>query len=312
MREECGPVSLPGQNRSYMPVRFRGGESRGGALGLTALLWPGAECPCLSWGIPGRKRRARRVRRRAGRFGDAAPLPPPGQSRLPVRRSRLPASLALDPRCRHDARCGAGPRRHRVEVGRTDLLGGGPSPPPAIRASSSCADDLVRRLPRLHQGLQQRGAAKHLPWNMEAGRCSSSTISALPSRGFTPSAKTQFNGQTEGGGPVSVRAEPSPSCCRKSAEIPRFVPPQRSFTFANYILTCFDVHEERAAVAPLRLALHRRRSAARLLGETGRNSSAAERGDDEDRAGRRLGGIRVRFRIRGFPSAVPSCAQHEQ
>ena len=133
-----------------------------------------------------------------------APLPPPGQAAPGMTAPVAPTGLAaLDPSAQ--APGAPPPVAGEAPVGRTDLLGGWT----ISSAGDSC--QLFMTLTTWAGGYRAstRGCTNASlqtisAWNMEGGQ-----VQLLNDAGSTlarlyPQSKTQFSGQTEGGGPVTV------------------------------------------------------------------------------------------------------------
>src|SRR5688572_16559923 len=122
MREECGPVSLPGQNGGSMPVRFRATA----ALGLAALLSAGCSMsvPFMGGSRSEAPMPAGFAAAPAGSV-TAAPLPPPPGAPPAAPAQQASGLAALDPSLQGTMPAAApAPAATDVEIGRTDLLGG--------------------------------------------------------------------------------------------------------------------------------------------------------------------------------------------
>jgi Protease inhibitor Inh len=131
-----------------------------------------------------------------------APLPPPGEAAPPPQPSGL---AALDPSLQTASVQPVPPPIGSDQLGRTDLLGGWT----ISTASDSC--QLFMTLTTWAGGY--RASTRNCTsaslqtvsaWNMEG-----SQVQLLNDAGTTvarlyPSSKTQFSGQTEGGGPITV------------------------------------------------------------------------------------------------------------
>ena len=171
------------------------------AVGITAVLTSG--CSMLSFGRnePAAMAPAPLAAAPTGSITGAA-LPPPDGLAPPA----APSGLAtLDPNAQVPAPAAAVPASASVEVGRTDLLGGWT----ISAAGDSC--QLFMTLTTWAGGYRAstKGCAiaplqTISAWNMEGRQ-----IQLLNDTGATvarlyPSSRTQFAGQTEGGGPVSV------------------------------------------------------------------------------------------------------------
>lgn len=143
----------------------------------------------------------------------AAPLPPPGAlppaAGDPAVAGQPPASglAALDPALQTGALGGAAPGQPagNVEVGRTDLLGGWT----IAAAGDSC--QLFMTLTTWSGGYRAstRGCSSDAlktisAWNMEGKQVQLLNDTGATVARLYPASKTQFNGQTNGGGPVSV------------------------------------------------------------------------------------------------------------
>jgi protease inhibitor Inh len=184
-----------------MPVRF----SAIVPLSMTALLVGG----CISMPFGGDDKPAQPAPLPAAPTGPVtqAPLPPPPAT-PPTDPNAPPSGLAaLDPASQGATPAAAPPPPPPadVEVGRADLLGGWT----IASAGDSC--QLFMTLTTWSGGyrattkgcsnatLQQVSA-----WNMDGKQVQLLSDSGATVARLYPSSKTQFNGQSEGGGPVSV------------------------------------------------------------------------------------------------------------
>ncbi len=136
----------------------------------------------------------------------AAPLPAPGPGApAPGVPGQPPSGLAaLDPSAGVPAATPA-PAASNVEIGRTDLLGGWT----ISAAGDSC--QLFMTLTTWSGGYRAstRGCTNAALTGVSAWNMEGSQVQLLNDSGGTiarlyPASKTQFSGQTEGGGPVSV------------------------------------------------------------------------------------------------------------
>ena len=189
-----------------MPVRFRASA----ALGLTALLSAGCSMsvPFMGGSRSEAPTPAAFAAAPAGSV-TAAPLPPPAAATPPAGPAQQPSGLAaLDPAMQGTMPAAAAvpaPPATDVEVGRTDLLGGWT----IASAGDSC--QLFMTLTTWSGGYRastkgcSNAALQNISaWNMEGRQVQLLNDSGATVARLYPSAKTQFNGQTEGGGPVSV------------------------------------------------------------------------------------------------------------
>jgi hypothetical protein len=135
----------------------------------------------------------------------AAPLPPPPAPTTPP--AGQPSGLAaLDPAAQGAAPAAPPPAAAAAtEVGRTDLLGGWT----IAAAGDSC--QLFMTLTTWSGGYRAstKGCSNATlqtvsAWNMEGQQVQLLSDSGSTVARLYPSSKTQFNGQAEGGGPVSV------------------------------------------------------------------------------------------------------------
>jgi hypothetical protein len=141
----------------------------------------------------------------------ASPLPPPGGVPGDPLQTAPSGLAALNPGTQTGAP-GAGlatpaaaPAAGNVEVGRTDLLGGWT----VAAAGDSC--QLFMTLTTWSGGYRAstRGCSNAAltgisAWNMEGQQIQLLNDSGATLARLYPSSKTQFSGQTEGGGPITV------------------------------------------------------------------------------------------------------------
>jgi hypothetical protein len=131
-----------------------------------------------------------------------APLPPPGA----VAPAPQPSGLAaLDPSLQTAAVPPAPPPIGSSQLGRTDLLGGWT----IITASDNC--QLFMTLTTWAGGYRastrnctSAGLQTVSAWNMEGTQVQLLNDAGATVARLYPSSKTEFSGQTEGGGPITV------------------------------------------------------------------------------------------------------------
>ena len=180
-----------------MPVRIRALAT----LGLAALASAGCSMSVPFMGDSRSESPAPIAAAPAGSV-TATPLPPPEAPAGDP--AQQPSGLAaLDPALQGAA--AAPPPATDVEVGRTDLLGGWT----IASAGDSC--QLFMTLTTWSGGYRAstRGCSNASlqtisAWNMEGKQVQLLNDTGATVARLYPSSKTQFNGQTEGGGPVSV------------------------------------------------------------------------------------------------------------
>jgi hypothetical protein len=184
-----------------MPVRIRALAT----LGVTALVSAG--CISMPFGGGDSRREAAPAPVAAAPAGalTAAALPPPPGG--PAAATTPPPSglAALDPGMQGTAAAAPAPAATDVEVGRTDLLGGW------TLASGGDSCQLFMTLTTWSggyrastKGCSNAALQKISAWNMEGKQVQLLNDSGATVARLYPASKTQFNGQTEGGGPVSV------------------------------------------------------------------------------------------------------------
>ena len=133
-------------------------------------------------------------------------LPPPGQTDMAATAQPVPGATATDP---SQQVAGVAPTATiaagDTTVGRTDLLGGWT----ITAAGDSC--QLFMTLTTWAGGYRAstRGCTNAAlqtisAWNMESGQVQLLNDSGTTIARLYPASKTLFNGQTEGGGPVTV------------------------------------------------------------------------------------------------------------
>jgi len=186
-----------------MPVRFRASA----ALGLTALLSAGCSMsvPFMGGSRSEAPMPAAFAAAPAGSV-TAAPLPPPAATPPTGQAQQASGLAALDPSLQGTMPAAApASAASGVEIGRTDLLGGWT----IASAGDSC--QLFMTLTTWSGGYRastkgcSNAALQNISaWNMEGRQVQLLNDSGATVARLYPSAKTQFNGQTEGGGPVSV------------------------------------------------------------------------------------------------------------
>ena len=180
-----------------MPIRIRALAM----LGLTALASAGCSMSVPFMGDSRSDAPAPIAAAPAGSV-TAAPLPPPEAP--PADPTQQASGLAaLDPALQGMATAPAAAAG--VEVGRTDLLGGWT----IASAGDSC--QLFMTLTTWSGGYRAstKGCSNAALQNISAWNMEGKQVQLLSDSGATvarlyPATKTQFNGQTEGGGPVSV------------------------------------------------------------------------------------------------------------
>jgi hypothetical protein len=166
------------------------------ALGLTALLAAG--CSISNPFGRDRSERSSPVVAAPAPSVTAMPLPPPPGAEAAPPGSGL---AALDPA----AQTGALPASTNVQLGRTDFLGSWT----IAAAGDSCQLSVALTTWTGGYRASTRGCSNTAlqsisAWNMEAGQVQLLSDTGATVARLYPASKTQLNGQTEGGGPVSV------------------------------------------------------------------------------------------------------------
>ena len=134
----------------------------------------------------------------------ATPLPPPP---TPTPSAEAPSGLAaLDPAAQGTTTpAAAAPAATGVELGRTDFLGSWT----IAAAGDSCQLSVALTTWTGGYRASTRGCSNPAlqsisAWNMEGGQVQLMSDAGATVARLYPASKTQLNGQTEGGGPVSV------------------------------------------------------------------------------------------------------------
>jgi hypothetical protein len=171
------------------------------ALGLTALLAAGCSISNPFGRDRPRSERTTPVVAAPAPSVTAMPLPPP-----PGAEAAPPASglAALDPAAQGTT-TGAVPASRDVQLGRTDFLGSWT----IAAAGDSCQLSVALTTWTGGYRASTRGCSNTAlqsisAWNMEAGQVQLLSDTGATVARLYPASKTQLNGQTEGGGPVSV------------------------------------------------------------------------------------------------------------
>jgi hypothetical protein len=136
----------------------------------------------------------------AGSVTETTLPPPPGATQDPNAPSGL---AALDPATQAGA--AAAPAASGIEVGRTDFLGSWT----IASAGDSCQLSVALTTWTGGYRASTRGCTNAAltsvsAWNMEGNQVQLMNDSGATIARLYPASKTQFNGQTEGGGPISV------------------------------------------------------------------------------------------------------------
>jgi hypothetical protein len=137
-----------------------------------------------------------------------AELPPPGAAQVPADASLPAAEAALAGSAAESGGAqvaAAAPAPSEVEVGRTDFIGGW------TLASGGESCQLHTSLTTWTGGYRASTRGCSSPtlkgvsaWNLNGGQVTLIDDTGATVARLSPSSKTQFNGQTEGGAPVSV------------------------------------------------------------------------------------------------------------
>jgi hypothetical protein len=169
------------------------------ALGLTALLAAGCSISNPFGRDRARSQRPTPIVAAPAPSVTAMPLPPPPGAEA------APASglAALDPAAQGTT--GAVPASRDVQLGRTDFLGSWT----IAAAGDSCQLSVALTTWTGGYRASTRGCSNTAlqsisAWNMEGGQVQLMSDTGATVARLYPASKTQLNGQTEGGGPVSV------------------------------------------------------------------------------------------------------------